>query len=66
MSDFWLVITKLIRKKVSQELMSIAWHPKRWWNFRMSEDKKKKLKALLSNPFNIYNMEVLKHFATNN
>ena len=22
--------------------MHIAWHPKRWWNFCMSEDEKKK------------------------
>ena len=29
--------------KKSEELMPIAWHPKRSWNFCMSEDEKKKL-----------------------
>ena len=28
-------------KKISKELMPIAWHPKRWWNFSISEDEKK-------------------------
>ena len=23
--------------------MPIAWHPKRWWNFYMSEDEKKEI-----------------------
>ena len=23
--------------------MPIAWHPKRWWNFCMSEDEKKEM-----------------------
>ena len=32
---------KALKKKVSEELMPIAWHPKRWWNFCISEDKKK-------------------------
>ena len=49
------------------ELMLIAWHPKRWWNFCMSEDKKEKRKKMitdfyLSNAFNVYSvysMEVL-------
>ena len=29
-------------KKDSEELMPITWHPRRWWNFCMSEDEKKK------------------------
>ena len=32
---------KALRKKISEELMPIAWHPKRWWNFCMSEDENK-------------------------
>ena len=24
---------------MSEELMEIVWHPKRWWNLSMSEDK---------------------------
>ena len=31
---------KELKKKISEELMPIAWHPKRWWNFCMSEDEK--------------------------
>ena len=33
---------KAIKKKTSEELMPIAWHPKIWWNFCMSEDKREK------------------------
>ena len=32
---------KALKKKVSEELMPIAWHPKRWWHFCISEDEKK-------------------------
>ena len=31
-----------LKKKISEELMPIAWHPERWWNFCMSEDEKKR------------------------
>ena len=45
--------------------MPIAWHPKRWWKFCMSEDEKKEIEPiLLSNAFNVYNMELLRHFDT--
>ena len=33
---------KALKKKISEELMPLAWHPKRWWNFCMSENEKKK------------------------
>ena len=33
---------KVLNKKIGEELMPIAWHPKRWWNFCMIEDEKKK------------------------
>ena len=33
---------KARKKELNEELMSIAWHPKRWWNVCMSEDEKKK------------------------
>ena len=33
---------KDLKKMISEELMPIAWHPKRFWNFCMSEDEKKK------------------------
>ena len=32
---------------ISEELMSIAWHPKRCWNFWISEDEKKEIKPIL-------------------
>ena len=47
---------KALKKKVSEELMPIARHPKRWWNFCMSEDENQ---FLLSNAFNIYSIEEL-------
>ena len=39
--------------------MLIAWRSKRWWNFCMTEVEKKEVEQI----FNIYNMEVWKHFA---
>ena len=33
--------TEPLRKKIIEELMPVAWHPTRWWNFGMSEDEKK-------------------------
>ena len=47
--------------------MSIAWHPKRWWNFCLLEDEKKEI--IRSNAFNaslVYNLEVLRHFVKKN
>ena len=35
-------------KKVSEELMPIAWHRERWWNICMSEDKKKEMKPIFT------------------
>ena len=37
---------KALKKMISEELMPIAWHPKRWWNFCLSEDKKKQIETL--------------------
>ena len=50
LSDFWIGIldfknTKQL-KKISEELMPIAWHPKRWRNFYMSEDEEKEIKPI--------------------
>ena len=43
-SDLWLGIVNLKNekhlKKISEELMQMAWHPKRWWNFSMLEVEK--------------------------
>ena len=45
LSDFSLGIlylkkTKHIKKELNEELMPVAWHPKRWWNFCMWKDEK--------------------------
>ena len=47
LSDAWLVIlnsksAKHLKKKISGELMPVVSHPKKWWNFCMSEGDKKK------------------------
>ena len=34
---------------ISEELMPIAWFPKRWWNFCMPEDEKKERKLFKKN-----------------
>ena len=34
---------KELKKKISDELIPLAWHPKRWWNFCLSEDEKKEI-----------------------
>ena len=28
--------------KISEELIPIVWHPKRWWNFCMAEHEEKR------------------------
>ena len=33
-----------LEKDLNEELMPIAWHPKRWWNFCVSKDEKKRKK----------------------
>ena len=33
---------------MSKELIPIVWHPKRWWNFFMSEDEKKKIEPIFT------------------
>ena len=34
---------KALKKDVSKELMSVAWHPTRWWDWCISEDQKKEI-----------------------
>ena len=58
---------KHLKQKISEELMPIAWNPKRWWNFCISEDEKKEIEPIfiegsLNRTSVLYNMEVLKHF----
>ena len=49
--------------------MPIAWDPKRWWNFCMKEDEVTEIEPIFTEKcFQcasvIYNLEVLKYFAT--
>ena len=49
LSDFWLDIlnfenAKNLKKKISERLIPIAWHPRRWWNFCTLQDEKKEKK----------------------
>ena len=52
LSDFWLGILNLenrknFKKEFSEELMSVAWHSNRWWDWSMSEDSKKEIHPML-------------------
>ena len=56
---------------INEELMPIAWHPKRWYKFCVSEDKKKEIEQIFTKTLQkcasvVYNMEVLKPFGTEN
>ena len=52
LSDFWLVIVNLKNakqlKKISEELMPIVWHPKRWWNFCLSDNERKEIEPIFT------------------
>ena len=37
---------KCFKKRISEELMPIAWHPKRWRDLCMPEDKKKEIELI--------------------
>ena len=34
---------KIQKAKIKEELMPVAWHPDRWWNWCVTEDEKKEL-----------------------
>ena len=34
---------KILKKELNEELLPIAWHPNRWWDFCVSEDEKKEI-----------------------
>ena len=34
---------KAQKTKIKKELMPVAWHPDRWWNWCVPEDEKKEL-----------------------
>ena len=35
--------SKELKKELSEKLLLVAWHPNRWWDWCMSEDKKKEI-----------------------
>ena len=39
---------KALKKKISEELMPMAWHPKRCWSFCIPEDEKKEIETILT------------------
>ena len=39
---------KHLLKKKKEELMLIAWHPNRWWNFCVSENEKKEIEPIFT------------------
>ena len=36
----------MLLKKIKEELMPIAWHPSRWWDWCVSNDKNKGQKKI--------------------
>ena len=34
------------KKELNEELMSVAWHPKRWWDWCVSEDEKMEVDSM--------------------
>ena len=53
MLDFWLGVLNLkkhkaLKKDIMEELMLVAWNPKRWWNFCMSEDEEKEREPIFT------------------
>ena len=39
---------KALKIESNKELMLIAWHPLRWWNFCMTEDEKKVIETIFT------------------
>ena len=39
---------KNLKKMISEDLMSIEWHPKKLWSFFMSEDEKKEIEPIFT------------------
>ena len=42
----WKALKKELKK--IEELMPLAWHPNRWWNFCMSEDEKNEAEPIFN------------------
>ena len=39
---------KELKKKTSEELMPVAWHPRRWWDFCVPEDERKEIELIIT------------------
>ena len=39
---------KALEKELNKELMLIAWHPRRWWDFCMSKEEKKEIEPIFT------------------
>ena len=37
---------KSVKEDISKELISVVWHPKRWWHWCFSEDEKKEIEQI--------------------
>ena len=53
MLDIRLCITNLenakhLRKDISKELVPIAWHPTKWWDWCIVEDEKKEIDSIFT------------------
>ena len=58
---------KALKKELNEELMLLAWHPRRWRSFCMSEDERKEIQAIfIEYCFQCIssNMNVLEYFNT--
>ena len=38
---------KACEKEISEQLMSVAWHPTKWWDWCISKDEKKEIDSFL-------------------
>ena len=39
---------KALKKKLNEELMPVAWHPNRWWDWCVSENEKKEIEPIFT------------------
>ena len=42
---------KVLKKDLNEEIMPMAWHPKKWWDFCVSGDEKKKVAPISTECF---------------
>ena len=75
LQDFWLGMLDFKKGKkhkseeASEELMPVAWHPNRWWDWCMSEDEKKEIDSMFIEELKKcvlveYSWALLTHFGT--